>query len=413
MARLDSNASYDLIVFGATSFVGKIVCRYLMERYGDQEALRWAMAGRSHEKLQALQESLGPEAKGIGQMVVDALDQEALRTMCRQTRVVATTVGPYAFYGEPLVHACAETGTDYCDLTGEVPWMRRMIERYSGLARQSGARIVHCCGFDSIPSDLGVWFLQREAAAQFGAVCSQVKLRLKAASGGVSGGTVASLLNVLKESSRNRSLRSGLADPYWLCVEQPPLAVTQPSDWPLQFDADFDGWISPFVMAGINTRVVHRTNALLGYPYGLDFLYGEAVLNGKGYRGRCLANAAALGLNAFLLASAIRPIRYLMERMVLPTPGQGPSREKQEQGFFDLRLFGRTPQGQQLEVKVKGDRDPGYGSTAKMLAESAVCLAKDLCKDELKGGFWTPASAMSDRLLKRLEERSGVTFERI
>jgi short subunit dehydrogenase-like uncharacterized protein len=404
---------YDLIVFGATSFVGQILCRYLMERYGVDGDLRWAPAGRSATKLQSLRLALGKDAEKLVLLSVDAHDDQKLRAMCVQTRVVATTVGPYALYGEPLVRACAETGTDYCDLTGEVPWMRRMIERYSGVAKRSGARVVHCCGFDSIPSDLGVWFLQREALAEFDEVCSQVKLRLKAASGGVSGGTVASLLNVIKESSRNRSLRKGLADPYWLCVEQPRLAVTQPSDWPVQFDADFDGWISPFVMAGINTRVVHRTNALLDYPYGRSFLYDEAVFNGQGLGGRCSANAAAVGLNAFLLASVIPPIRYLMERTVLPRPGQGPSREKQEKGYFDLRLLGRTPQGRSLKVTVKGDRDPGYGSTAKMLGESAVCLAKDLSKENLEGGFWTPAAAMGDRLLKRLEQRAGVTFERI
>lgn len=413
MASLESNNTYDLVVFGATSFVGQIVCRYLIERYGDPGSLRWAMAGRSHDKLQMLQESLGAKASGVGRLVVDARDGATLKGMCRQTRVVASTVGPYALYGEPLVQACADSGTDYCDLTGEVPWMRRMIERYSDVAKQSGARIVHCCGFDSIPSDLGVWFLQQEALSCYGQVCSQVKLRLADAKGGVSGGTVASLLNVVEEAVGSRKLREQLADPYWLCVEFSGERIQQPSDVPIAFDPDFDRWISPFVMAGINTRVVHRTNALLGYPYGRSFQYDEAVLQRKGIGGRILANAAGLGQGAFMLATAFGPLRHLLKRWVLPKPGQGPSRATQEKGYFDLRLFGRTSQGQTLQVQVTGDRDPGYGSTAKMLGEAAVCLATELDRSERPGGFWTPASVFGDRLRKRLEERAGVKFVRI
>jgi len=413
MARLESNESYDLVVFGATSFVGQIVCRYLIERYGDLGSLRWAMAGRSHNKLQMLQESLGAKASGVGRLVVDARDGGTLKGMCRQTRVIASTVGPYALYGEPLVQACADSGTDYCDLTGEVPWMRTMIERYSDLAKQSGARIVHCCGFDSIPSDLGVWFLQQQALSCYGQVCSQVKLRLADAKGGVSGGTVASLLNVVEEAAGSRKLREQLADPYWLCVDFPGQRIQQPSDMRIAYDPDFDRWISPFVMAGINTRVVHRTNALLGYPYGRSFQYDEAVLQRKGVSGRILANAAGLGLGAFMLATAIGPLRHLLKRWVLPKPGQGPSVATQENGYFDLRLFGRTSQGQTLQVQVTGDRDPGYGSTAKMLSEAAVCLATEVDRSERPGGFWTPASVFGDRLRKRLEERAGVKFVRI
>lgn len=413
MASLESNNTYDLVVFGATSFVGQIVCRYLIERYGDPGSLRWAMAGRSHDKLQMLQECLGAKASGVGRLVVDARDGATLKGMCRQTRVVASTVGPYALYGEPLVQACADSGTDYCDLTGEVPWMRRMIERYSDVAKQSGARIVHCCGFDSIPSDLGVWFLQQEALSCYGQVCSQVKLRLADAKGGVSGGTVASLLNVVEEAAGSRKLREQLADPYWLCVEFSGERIQQPSDMPIAFDPDFDRWISPFVMAGINTRVVHRTNALLGYPYGRSFQYDEAVLQRKGIGGRILANATGLGQGAFMLATAFGPLRHLLKRWILPKPGQGPSRATQEKGYFDLRLFGRTSQGQTLQVQVTGDRDPGYGSTAKMLGEAAVCLATELDRSERPGGFWTPASVFGDRLRKRLEERAGVKFVRI
>jgi len=272
--------SRDLTVFGATSFVGQILARYLFAQFGAHDGLKWALAGRSEQKLQRLRTSLGPKAARLPIVVADAADADALEALCGQTRVVISTVGPYALYGEPLVKACAETGTDYCDLTGEVQWIRRMIHAYEKTARKSGARIVHCCGFDSIPSDLGVHFLQQQAFERLGQPCTRVKMRVKAMRGGVSGGTVASLMNVVKEASANPALREELANPYSICPEGYAPEVRQPNVTSTQFDADFDAWVAPFVMSAINTRIVQRSNALSKQAYGADFTYDEAVLTG-------------------------------------------------------------------------------------------------------------------------------------
>ena len=406
-----SATSLDVVVFGATSFVGKILCRYLLEEFGTQGDLKWAAGGRSKEKLEALRDSLGAGAATLPIVVADAADDAALRKLCASTRVVVSTVGPYALYGEPLVKACAESGTDYCDLTGEVQWIRRMVQRHESTARKSGARIVHCCGFDSIPSDLGVHFLQGQAMSRFGAPCTRVKMRVKAMRGGMSGGTVASLMNVVKEAASDAALRKELADPYSLCPPGVAPKVRQPEVRAVEFDADFDAWAAPFVMTAINTRVVHRTNALLQQAYGAGFTYDEAMLMGRGLTGRLAAAGLVAGLGGFMLAGAIGPLRSGLERFVLPRPGEGPSPEAQRKGFFDLRFVGTTADGRQLRTKVTGDRDPGYGSTGKMLGQAAACLALDIDKAATPGGFWTPATIFGDRLIKRLVDHAGLTFE--
>jgi short subunit dehydrogenase-like uncharacterized protein len=405
-----STPSYDVIAFGASSFVGKILCRYLWQEFGLRGGVKWAVAGRSMAKLAALRDSLGPEAEGLPLILADAADEASLRALCSSTRVVVSTVGPYALYGEPLVKACAATGTDYCDLTGEVQWIRRMIERHEAQSRQSGARIVHCCGFDSIPSDLGVHFLQRQAMQQFGVPCQRIKMRVKAMRGGMSGGTVASIMNVVKEAAADPSLRKELADPYSLCPPGDATRVRQPDVQSAQFDADFNAWVAPFVMAGINTRIVHRSNALAG-SYGADFMYDEAVLTGSGFKGRLAALAAATGTGGFMLAATVAPVRAVLERWVLPKPGEGPSPDAQRTGFFDLRFFGKTADGRQIRAKVTGDRDPGYGSTGKMLGQAAACLALDIDKSAVSGGFWTPATIFGDRLVERLIAHAGLSFE--
>lgn len=408
---------HDIVVFGATSFVGQILAHRMLEEFGvggaggQGDALRWAVAGRSRAKLDELKAALGPAAAALPVIVADAADEGAMRAMCREARVVVSTVGPYALHGEPLVKACAETGTDYCDLTGEVQWIRRMVTRYEAAARASGARIVHCCGFDSIPSDLGVHVLQREAQRRYGAPLERVRLRVKAMRGGASGGTVASLINVLKEVGRDKSLRAELANPYSLCVGRDAPTTRQPNVSGAVFDKVFGAWVAPFVMAGINTRVVHRSNALSGWRYGREFRYDEAVLMGRGLRGRLGALGTAIGLGGFMVAASIGPLRSLLERFVLPKPGEGPSPEAQRTGFFDLRLHGETTGGKTLRAKVTGDRDPGYGSTARMLLQAAACLASDIPKDALPGGFWTPATALGDRLVERLEARAGLAFK--
>ena len=405
------HSSFDIVVFGATSFVGQILCRYLLQQFGTEGDLRWAAAGRSKEKLDALRVDLGRAAARLPIVVADAGDPASLEAMCRQARVVVSTVGPYALYGEPLVKACTETGTDYCDLTGEVQWIRRMIDRYEPAAKESGARIVHCCGFDSIPSDLGVYFLQREALRRLGQPCTRVKMRVRAMRGGFSGGTAASLMNAIREAAANPALRKELANPYSLCPKGERRGPRQPNVKGAEFDEAFGAWVAPFVMSAINTRVVHRSNALLDRAYGGDFTYDEAVLTGKGTKGRLSATGMAMGLGAFVVAGALPPTRWALERFVLPAPGEGPSPEAQAKGFFDLRFHGTAADGRSLRVKVTGDRDPGYGSTAKMLAQAAACLAQDVGKEDKPGGFWTPATIFGDRLIERLQGHAGLAFE--
>ncbi len=405
-----SEKPYDLIVFGATSFVGKLLCRYLLDEFGGGGRLTWAAAGRSRNKLEALRSSLGERAAALPLEIADAADGAALSALCEKTRAIVSTVGPYALYGEPLVRACATRGADYCDLTGEIPWISRMIGLYEGLAEGSGARIVHACGFDSIPSDMGVYFLQQEASRRFGRPCSHVKMRVKAIRGGASGGTIASMLNMAKEAAADPEVRRIMANPYALCPPGDAPSVRQASLSRPEYDPDYDAWLAPFVMASVNTRIVHRSNALSDYRYGRDFLYDEAILAGKGLEGRVKAYTIAAGLGAFVAASVMPPTRWALERFVLPAPGEGPSPESQKRGFFDLRFFGKTADGKTIRVKVGGDADPGYLSTSKMLGQAAACLAR-LNKSEKPGGFWTPSTLFGNSLIDALKAHAGITFE--
>lgn len=399
---------YSVIVFGATSFVGQILCQYLLDQFGSK--LKWAAAGRSKDKLETLRAGLGKKAAKLPLLVADSNDEASLLAMCQQTRVVVSTVGPYALFGEKLVKVCAENGTDYCDLTGEVQWIRRMISAYESKARASGARIVHCCGFDSIPSDLGVHFLQQQSQARFGQPCTRVKMRVKALAGAASGGTVASLMNVVKEAAKDADLRRELADPYSICPPKHGFTARQENLTMGQYDAEFKSWITPFVMSGINTRIVHRSNALSKKRYGKNFTYDEASMTKGGAKGWAMAQGMALGMAGFMLAIAVPPVCRLIEKHVVPQPGEGPSPAAQARGFYDLRFLGRTEKGEQIRVKVTGDRDPGYGSTAKMLGQAAVCLAQDIAKEDCAGGFWTPATIFGDKLIVRLEKDAGLSF---
>ncbi|QDW54512.1 saccharopine dehydrogenase family protein [Burkholderia sp. KBS0801] len=406
----------DLVVFGATSFVGQILTRYLSEYLsGSGETLRWAIAGRSEAKLRHVREALGAAGQTLPIIVADAADDTQLQALCARTRVVVSTVGPYALYGEPLVRICAQTGTDYCDLTGETQWIKRMIERYEPTARQSGARIVHCCGFDSVPSDIGVLFLQQHARRQWGAPATHVKMRVKTLKGGASGGTVASVINVVREAAADPALRRELLDPYALCPADHRFTVRQHAVRSAEFDRDSGTWIAPFVMAAVNERVVHRSNALANDAYGSRFAYDEAVITGTGLKGRLAALTMVAGLGAFMAGVLIPPVRGLMERFLLPKPGEGPSVAAQLAGRYDLRFFGRADDGRMLRVKVTGDRDPGYGSTGKMLGQAALSLALDCSRDGVKtgrgGGFWTPATMFDARFVERLERHAGLRFE--
>lgn len=400
---------FELVVFGASSFVGKILCNYLVNEYTEPN-FSWAMAARSESKLRELKNSLGSRAQSIPVLTADSTDPDSLRRMCERAEVIISTVGPYALYGELLVKTCAETGTDYCDLTGEPQWIRRMIERYEADAGSSGARIIHCCGFDSIPSDLGVKFLQDKAKARFGSYCDRVKLRVKTLVGGASGGTIASGLNVYKEASKDPELRRELQDPYSICPQTHEFTTKQ-HDVGVEFDEDFESWIGPFIMASINTRVVLRSNALIDGCYASDFRYDEAMLTGAGRTGEKRARRLSRAMKLGAIAMVIAPIRWLATRFFLPKPGEGPSEEQQRDGAYELCLLGRTANGEEIRVTVTGDADPGYGSTAKMLAQAAISLRRDVDKGQLAGGFWTPATAFGDPLLERLQSHAGMSFE--
>lgn len=402
-----SDRRFDLIVFGATSFVGEILCRYLVGRHGTDGPLRWAIAGRSRSKLDAVAHSTGAK---VEQIVADAADESAMADLVAATKVVVSTVGPYALYGSPLVAAAARAGTDYCDLTGEPQWMQRMIDAHQAEAQQSGARIVHTCGFDSIPSDLGVWFTQQQASERLGEPCTRIAMRVKAMKGGASGGTVASLMNVVEETSRDPGLRKVLTNPYALAPAGMRSGPRQANVALPEHDEVSGEWLAPFIMASINTRVVFRSHALLGQPWGADFRYDEAMMMGSGIGGALKASVLAGGLGGFMALASVGPVRSLLNQYVLPKPGEGPSPAEQAAGFFDIRMYGATAGGRTITTKITGDRDPGYGSTGKMLGEAAVCLL-ELDRAEVGGGFWTPSTSMGQALLDRLTAHAGLSFE--
>ena len=401
-----TDKNFDIIVYGATSFVGQIITRYMHEQFSDG-SIKWAIAGRSLSKLRMVSDTIG--LSGVELIVADAADENALVQLCARTTVVMSTVGPYALYGDLLVQVCATTGTHYCDLTGEPQWIRKMQSRHAADAKASGARIVHCCGFDSIPSDLGVHFLQRLAMEQFGQSCDRIAMRVVSIKGGASGGTIASMVNMVKEAVSDAELRQELKDPYSLCPPGHGFSAPQPGV-KIAYDTVYGSWIAPFVMAGINTRVVHRSNALSNNSYGDEFRYEEAVVTGEGAKGKRMARAATWGVNALIVGLAVPPLRWLLETVVLPKPGEGPSETAQLAGSFDLVFLGSTAKGDTIGCRVTGDRDPGYGSTAKMLSQAAACLAKDV-PAEVAGGFWTPATIMGDALIERLKAHAGLSFE--
>ena len=398
---------YDVVVWGATGFTGVLVCEYLLERYGAEGELRWAVAARNPDKLAALKSRLG--AAALPTLIADSHDPASLEAMAASTRVVLTTVGPYAHHGSELVAACVRKGTDYCDLAGEVQWIRRMIDEHQADARQSGARIVHCCGFDSVPMDIGAWFLQQEAKQRSNTHCRSITLLVRSMRGGASGGTAASILNAIREARTDRATARVLTDPYGLNPPDSRRGRDGRDQRGIRYHPQARSWTAPFVMANVNTRVVRRTHALLGYPWGEDFAYHEAIATGKGLAGWFRAAVITAGLTAFVFAASFDFTRRLLERFVLPKPGEGPDRDARESGYYRLHQIGELPDGTLIRSRIAGDRDPGYGSTSKMLAECAVCLARR--ETDCEGGVWTPASAMAAPLIARLRSNAGLSFD--
>lgn len=403
---------FDITLWGATGFTGRLVAQHLVRTRADGD-LRLALGGRNRDKLEALRAELAqidPAAADLPLVVADSFDREALRAMAAQATVVCTTVGPYAKYGADLVAACVAEGTHYCDLTGEVPFIRAMIDEHHDAAVEKGVRIVSCCGFDSIPSDLGVWMMQSAMKERHGVHATDVKLGVAATKGGFSGGTVASMLEIAQQVRRDPKIRRVLGNPYGLDPKGGPRLPDSPDPKGVSRDHDLDAWTAPFVMAGINTRIVRRSNALLDYTYGTDFRYTEVMSfrpNAKGFARAASVTGAMVG---FLGAVAIDPTRALLERFVLPSPGEGPSADEREAGYFKMRLWAKaevdgTPIV--LRGRVEGDKDPGYGQTSIMLGESARCLAIDSL--DSPGGITTPAAAMGDALLARLRG-AGMVF---
>ncbi|MDG6079207.1 saccharopine dehydrogenase [Erythrobacter litoralis] len=383
---------FDIIVFGATGFTGRLVAEHFVREYASSDdGPKWAMAGRSEDKLAAVRREIGaPDTTPM--IVANAEDPAALEQMCERTRVVLSTVGPYQIHGDALVAACAKIGTDYADLCGEPAWMHDKIAQHHDTAKQSGARICFSSGFDSIPFDLGVLMLQKEGKARFGAPAPRVRGRVRGSKGTFSGGTAASLTATLKAAATSPRIVGLLNDPFALTpgFEGPD----QPNGMIPHYEDDLGKWAAPFVMAPINTKNVHRTNFLLNHPYGTDFRYDEMMLTSPGDAGRAAADAAVkLMKNPF----GAKP----------PKPGEGPNAEERENGFYDIVFVGEWPTGDRLQYAVKGRYDPGYGSTSRMLGETGMALLRS----DGPGGCGTPGAFLGEDLVERLRKRGAITFE--
>lgn len=391
----EQTREFDLIVYGATGYTGRLVAEHFVREYGDQgksvpDAPKWAMAGRNRAKLEDVRTLIGaPDDTPL--VVADADDPDSLAAMVARTKIVLTTVGPYQLYGEPLLAACAEGGTDYADLCGEPVWMAQMIDKYDAAAKASGARICFSSGFDSTPFDLGVMMLQAEAVKRFGAPAPRVKGRVRKMEGTFSGGTAASFKATMASAAKNPRQFGQLQDPFLLCEDFEGPA--QPGGMLPVYDDELASWSAPFIMAGINTKNVHRTNYLTGHLYGEDFRYDEMVLTSPGDMGKAAAKTIAAALKAPFGKRG-------------PKPGEGPTPEERENGCYDLLFIGHYPDGKSLRYSVKGRYDPGYGSTSRMLGETGMALLDA----EHAGGIGTPGSILGEQLVERLRERAALTF---
>jgi len=382
------NKEFDVIVFGATGYTGRLVAEHLLKSYGVNGPVKWAMAGRNAGKLTEVKSLLGAPSS-LPTVIANSDDPASLEAMANRAKVIISTAGPYQLYGSNLVAACAKTGTDYVDLTGESHWISAMTAAHHERAKSSGARIVFSCGFDSIPFDLGVWFVEEAAKQKFGSYCARVRGRIRGLQGGLSGGTLASGQATIAAAQKDPAIGETLANPF---------ALTPGFEGPSQPDGDTPyedkvtgSWVGPFMMAGINTKAVHRTNLLLGHPWGREFQYDEMQMLDGPPRGPA-------GLGGFNFGAG-----------GMPKPGDGPTKEERDAGWYDILFIAEAHDGRTVRAAVKGDSDPGYGSTSKILAEAALALA-EIPRSRTPGGCWTSAAAMAPTLVKRLPERAGLTF---
>ena len=395
---------YDLLIWGATSFTGKLVTEYLFNKYGSSK-IKWAIAGRNLDKLKKIRSEVADEK--IPMFIADSFDEESLLKFIKKTKVVCSTVGPYSLYGTKLVKLCVENNTNYCDITGEAHWIRNLIDQFHEEAKSKKIKIVNSCGFDSIPSDMGVYFIQNEIKKTYKNYANFIKMRVAGIRGGISGGTYGSINNLLKEAYSNKKIFRVLNNPYGLNPKNKMEGMDKKDLRKIIFDKESNSWIYPFIMAGINTKIVRRSHALTNFQYGKDFRYEEAMMSGKGISGLLKAILAAFPLAMI----GLNPNSFLKKivNSYMPKPGEGPGLEKRKNGFYNLRFYVTIDGRRKAFAKVVGDNDPGYGSTSKMLAESALCLAFDKLPENY--GVVTPSIAMGNQLLERLRNNAGLNFQ--
>jgi len=395
---------FDIIIWGASSFTGKLVTEYLFNKFGSSK-IKWAIAGRSLGKLKKVRSQVAD--KNIPIFIADSFDEESLLKFIKKTKVICSTVGPYSLYGTKLVKLCVENYTNYCDITGEAHWIRTLIDNFHEEAKSKKIKIINSCGFDSIPSDMGVYFIQNEMKKVYKTYAKSIKMRVAGIRGGISGGTYSSINNLLKEAYADKIVFKVLNNPYGLNPKDKMDGLDKKDLRKIIFDKESNSWIYPFIMAGINTKIVRRSNALLNFQYGKDFRYDEAMMAGKGISGFWKAILAVFPLAMV----GLNPNSFLKKiiNSFMPKPGEGPDVEKRKNGFYNLRFYITIDEKRKAFAKVIGDSDPGYGSTSKMLAESALCLALDNLPKNY--GILTPSSAMGEKLLDRLIKNAGLSFE--
>tara|TARA_B100000575_G_scaffold57829_1_gene43652 strand:+ start:8916 stop:10124 length:1209 start_codon:yes stop_codon:yes gene_type:complete len=399
---MSNKRDFDIIVWGASGFTGRLVAEYLFNNY-KLNSFSWAIAGRNKSKLEFINKTFLDNKIPI--VVADSFDEKSLTIMAQRTKVICSTVGPYSLFGTLLVKSCINSKTDYCDLAGETQWIRKIIDSFHDKAIMNKVKIVNSCGYDSIPSDIGVYLINKTMSTKN----LKISMRVTGTKGGFSGGTYASMNNIMLEASKDKKIRRNLINPYSLNPEGQQFGLDKGDLREITFDKKINSWISPFLMAGINTRIVRRSNAIMDYRYGKNFQYDEAIMTGKGIKGRM--KAIAISIPLFFLSSREGTWMKNIANYFTPKKGEGPDKEERETGYFSMRFYIYDEKSNSLILKVTGDKDPGYGSTSKMLAESAVCLAKDSLDNIY--GILTPSSSMGENILKRLEDKAGLKFELI